>query len=135
LQTNTPPDIKNYTFSGMLSNAYIIVPCHTSSIYRDSDWGKIFTDFEEDCTTGLHETFQNETITIYPNPAQNVFFVECENFTSVTIKLYDMLGREILIKNATGKAEIDISDLPKGMYHAVAFSAGGVVGNRKIVKD
>jgi hypothetical protein len=131
----TPPDIKNHPFSGIWGNAHVIVPCHTSAIYQDSDWGKIFTDFEEDCTTSLSETVQNETITIYPNPAQNKFFVECENSTSITIKLYDMLAKEVLTQNATGKAEIDVSNLSKGIYHVVVFSTGKIVGNKKIVKQ
>ena len=70
---------------------------------------------------------------IYPNPAKDKLFIECESF--VTIKIYDILGKEILIQNANGKTEIDISHLPNGIYSVQILSEDKVVGNSKVVKE
>jgi len=72
-------------------------------------------------------------ILIYPNPTQNTFIIDCEN--DKTIKLYDMFGKEVLIQNANGKTEINISHLPNGIYNVSLFSEGKIVGNSKIVKQ
>ncbi|MCL2074805.1 MAG: hypothetical protein FWH18_12875, partial [Marinilabiliaceae bacterium] len=46
-----------------------------------------------------------EHFTLYPNPAKDIIFVECEGYN--TIKVYDMLGKEVLSQNCSGKTTID----------------------------
>lgn len=70
---------------------------------------------------------------IYPNPTQNTFFLECENF--MTIKLYDMLGKEVLNQTANGKTEISINHLPNGIYTVQILSEDRIMGSSKIVKQ
>ncbi|MCL2132175.1 MAG: T9SS type A sorting domain-containing protein [Lentimicrobiaceae bacterium] len=70
-------------------------------------------------TLGLHENFISK-IKVYPNPANDNLFIESKGF--VTIKIYDMLGKEVLNQNADGKTEIDISHLSKGVYNVQIFS-------------
>ena len=84
-------------------------------------------------STTFYTVFESAGITIYPNPAQNSFFIECENIS--TVKLYDMLGQEILTQPANGKTEINISHLPKGIYIVKILSEGKMIGNSKIVKQ
>jgi hypothetical protein len=69
---------------------------------------------------------------IYPNPTNNSFFIDCENFS--VIKLFDMLGQELLTQTVNGKTEININHLPQGVYNVRIFSEGKVVGNSKIMK-
>ena len=70
---------------------------------------------------------------IYPNPANDKLFIECEGF--VTVKIYDMLGKEILTQSVNGKTEIDISHLPNGIYSVQILSEDRVIGNSKVVKE
>ena len=70
---------------------------------------------------------------VYPNPAKELFYIECENFN--TIKLYDMLGKEVLTQNGKDKTEINISYLPSEIYIVTVFSEGKLMGNTKIVKQ
>ena len=70
--------------------------------------------------------------TPYPNPAQNSFFINCESIS--TIKLYDVLGKEVLSQPANGQTEIDISRLPKGIYNVIVFLENRTESN-KIVKQ
>jgi hypothetical protein len=69
---------------------------------------------------------------VYPNPTNNNFFVESENGN--IIKVYDMFGKEILTQLISGKTEINISHLSKGIYNIRIFSGGRVIENSKIVK-
>ena len=74
-----------------------------------------------------------EDIKIYPNPAKDIFFIECENFSLIT--LYDMLGREVLNQNINEKSAINITHLPNGVYNIRIFSKGKIIGNSKIMKQ
>jgi hypothetical protein len=81
------------------------------------------------------ETDNYPSLRVYPNPANDKLFVECENFMSITVKLYDMFGKEILIQNTSEKTEINISHLLNGIYNVSVFSEGKIIGNSKIVKQ
>ena len=70
--------------------------------------------------------------TPYPNPTQNSFFIKLEN--DATIKLYNMLGARVLSQLASGKTEININHLPKGIYNVKILSEDGMIGSSKIVK-
>jgi len=82
---------------------------------------------------GIITPQKKEKIKVYPNPATNTFFVECDDFN--TAKLYDMLGREMLSQNGNNKTEINISHLPNGIYIVALFSEGKLMGNSKIIKQ
>ncbi|MDR1182378.1 MAG: T9SS type A sorting domain-containing protein [Bacteroidales bacterium] len=83
--------------------------------------------------TNISGVTQIEKINIYPNPSKDKFFIECENFSAIT--LYDMLGREVLNQNINGTSEINISQLPKGIYVIRVLSENKVIGSSKIVKQ
>ena len=90
--------------------------------------------WSEQKTTGIEQlTTNNEQLIIYPNPTNNKFFVECENGN--TIKLYNMLGQNVVTQTANGKTKININHLPKGVYSVRVFSADRVIGNSKIIKQ
>jgi hypothetical protein len=71
-------------------------------------------------------------IKIYPNPANNVLYVECE--TSGILKLYDLFGKLVINQNINNKAEIDVSHLPGGFYNIRLESDGKISGCCKIIK-
>ena len=134
-KATTPPKFIVSSFSspfvGVSGDANIIIPCHTWSDYMSSVWGNIFKNFEEDCNS-LNDVTQNEIIILYPNPINDIFFIESENF--VSINLYNVLGKEVVNQNATGKTEIDIAYLPAGIYFVRITTNKGAV-TRKVVKQ
>ena len=83
-------------------------------------------------TTSITDMSEMPNLKIYPNPTNDKFIVDYDGVAS--IKLYDMLGKEILTQTANGKTEINISHLPKGVYSVNVFSDGKIIGNSKIVK-
>lgn len=75
----------------------------------------------------------NVNTLIYPNPTNNSFVIDYNGF--IQVKIYDMLGKEILTQNANGKTEINISNLSNGIYIVKILSENKVIGNSKIVKQ
>jgi hypothetical protein len=59
------------------------------------------------------EDYQSNTSVIYPNPAQDVLFIQ--NISSGVVAIYDAGGRLVTKKQITGN-QIEISDLPAGLY-------------------
>jgi len=81
---------------------------------------------------GIYENNRTE-FQVYPNPTNDKFVVELAGI--VSIKLYDMLGKEVLTQTASGKTEINISHLPTGVYNISVLSDGKVIRNGKIIKQ
>ncbi len=76
-----------------------------------------------DVTTNIHKiTSGNETkFTVYPVPANDIlnFEIESYNYLNIlTISLYDVYGKLLLLKEFSDKqeGEIDVSNLPTGIY-------------------
>lgn len=61
-----------------------------------------------------HSISENNSY-IYPNPASNFITLKGLEKNNNTIKIYSLLGKEILTTNFN-KDKIDISNLPKGVY-------------------
>jgi hypothetical protein len=82
-----------------------------------------------------------KSISIYPNPFTNSFFVELSqeiliNNEDLELIIYDLLGRSVkrvtLIK--TGKIEMDMSELNNGMFIYNISSGKEIIGTGKILK-
>ena len=82
--------------------------------------------------SGIEEVKVNNTLTLYPNPVNDIFFIEYKNYDMV--KIYDMLGKEVLSQNTNVIKEINIKHLSQGIYHVLVLSGGKIIGNSKIVK-
>ena len=69
---------------------------------------------------GLYEPITGNGLTIYPNPTNNVLFVETQSIASQpnqTYRITDLIGQTILSGNITTKnQQIDISNMPAGLY-------------------
>ena len=78
-------------------------------------------------------------IKVFPNPAKDKVNFELENTSlhqNIRLRCYDLLGKlmynEPVIQGQRGAA-IDISSWPPGMYVAIVYNNGGVVGKSKFV--
>jgi Leucine-rich repeat (LRR) protein len=106
--------------------------------------GKIYFDYNAPITTNnavtIYQTLSNgiphldNSITIYPNPANSILSIECNSVIN-TIELYDIQGRlletEITEKN---KVVFDISSKQNGIYFLKITSEKGSKVE-KIVKE
>ena len=78
---------------------------------------------------------QNNELLIYPNPADNNLYVHYLNAGEkpTTINIFDLTGKLILTKpctNFTGDMDIDVTELPQGMYFVKVGSSA-----KKFVKE
>jgi len=78
-----------------------------------------------------------EGLKIYPNPIYDTLFIEYSFTISslLTVKFYDMLGKEVLNQSINSNDGISISHLENGSYVVNVFLEGKVIGNTKIVKQ
>ena len=101
--------------------------------HHDEDFG-IFKKVEEiEHAQATITDMPLPSIKIYPNPTPGRFIVDYDSRSQ--IKIHNINGREVLTQAASGKTEIDISHLPKGVYIVNVFSEEKVVGSSKIVKQ
>ena len=86
--------------------------------------------------TSVDNLQENEWIKVYPNPTDDVFTLEGE-LKLYQINLHDAIGRLIKrIKVEGSITEIDISDLPEGLYHLnVLNKENNQIKIQKLVKQ
>ena len=86
--------------------------------------------FSEDCATvGIKEEIEN-TISIYPNPAQNTVTVQTNNKIS-GIEIYSIEGK--LVQTETNST-FSVANLPNGIYILKVKTASGITVSR-LVKE
>lgn len=78
---------------------------------------------------------KNELLHLYPNPTQGKFFIDYKDDLPVTIKCYDLFGREVKTQKTIGKTEFDISYLPTGIYLVRIINKDKIIANGKIMKQ
>ncbi|HET6227913.1 MAG TPA: zinc-dependent metalloprotease [Bacteroidia bacterium] len=69
--------------------------------------------------TTIKEQAAANSVAIYPNPSSGIFTVESLSNELLQIQVYDFIGQLVYKTengNATNKKEIDLSELPNGMY-------------------
>ncbi|MBA2612113.1 MAG: choice-of-anchor B family protein [Bacteroidetes bacterium] len=85
--------------------------------------------------TGIQTSiFNNESLLVYPNPAQNQVTVELQGYTFNYV-LYNALGSQLIsAKNNDGKALIDLGKLSKGIY-IIEIEVGKDKLRKKLIID
>ncbi len=75
------------------------------------------------------------SIVVYPNPAQEFFRIESKNETVIdTILITDLNGRKILENNNVSNNQIDIRNLTKGIY-LIKLSTNFGTMTRKLINE
>ena len=89
-----------------------------------------------DGTSSVSNVFSNNEISVYPNPAKNIFFIQLPfSNTNGFIELLNELGQTIAEKNIKGKiADFDMNSLPPGVY-IIRVKYEGQVIYKKLLKD
>jgi len=104
----------------------------------------IYFDFNEPVITntaintfvapnGLDEMYKNGNFSIYPNPAENILYVQSEN-GNASFTIYDVTGKVNLSQNSSStNSSLDISSLSSGVYFIQCIS-GEEVSTIKFIK-
>jgi hypothetical protein len=56
------------------------------------------------------------SINIYPNPTEDVFFIDLKNEQNALLTMYDINGRVVLEQNTTSLSPISVKNLAKGFF-------------------
>lgn len=91
---------------------------------------------EVDVCAGIVETIDMMDIKIYPNPSKGLFYIEApDSQSNLEIQLLDQQGKPIdisLIGTIGNRKQVDVSQLPKGMYF-FKFQSEENVSFKKVV--
>ena len=100
--------------------------------FSNNNWTSIDAQhyFSTNCTNSVQEI--PSSISIYPNPTNNLFQIEIENFNgSFEAELYTFTGK---LLETTNKPSVSLADYPRGIY-LLKVAYGGRVERLKVVKD
>ncbi len=72
---------------------------------------------------------------VFPNPANNLIFIQNLTLSGCSLKIIDMLGKEVLNQDSINNLqEIDISTLNNGVYHYKIIYNGIEITSKTLVK-
>ena len=104
------------------------------------DWCDVAIGFDNQqlpvfCGVNIAETDEHPSITdslmLYPNPTNGNVWVDGVEVSE--IKIYNVMGQ--LLKSYRGIHEINVSDLPRGIYLLHITDGHGVISKKKIVVE
>ncbi len=84
------------------------------------------------CSVLNIDTFSIDTISIYPNPAKNKIQLSNINGISAEIRIFTILGKQVLRQSKISEKTIDISSFHKGIY-LVKIDVEGKSKTQKLV--
>jgi hypothetical protein len=112
-----------------LNNGYINQAQDTISVFWFTFGDKFIL------TSGIHlRPEEQNQITVFPNPATDYFSIASMNpYARISsYRIYDLMGHIIL--QTTDNQNIDISELPNGVYCVVAFNQNEHISIAKLLK-
>lgn len=115
-----------------LSACTLNVPVGTNTAYSSAS---VWQDFGTiNGTLGSSSFTISENIKVYPNPVSNSITIETKDLTNVSLKVYDMNGREMMDRKLSEITNtVDTSNLQTGVYvFAIASQEGSTA--QKVVK-
>ena len=133
-KSEVPCKIYENTFYHVSEGAVVYIPCYAALRYADSDWGKVFTTFIEDCVDIEQLTMDNEQLKIYPNPTNGQLHITMGHaplWEDAGIEIFNVVGQKLLSASPNpseggeqpspfggikGGLTIDVSSLADGMY-------------------
>jgi hypothetical protein len=91
-------------------------------------------------TTGiLNSTAQENTITIYPNPASTLVAVDFKDIKNViSLSVYTSTGvliKQLEVDPAVTSVGLDVQDMNNGLYYVVLTDASGEQLAKKLIKN
>ena len=93
----------------------------------------VYMNTQYPCVLGSEEYIET-SISIYPNPAQDLLRIDNTSNTEITsIKMYDLLGRLVLEENNNFN-QIDVSQLNSGVLFVKIETEQGII-IKKIIKE
>ena len=122
---------QEYTSYGVLSLSNNL----THSKINNWQFYAIHAIIENDLTSIVPQEEMNETLIVYPNPADNTLYIKNESENEIVeLVVFDNLGNRVLVIDTVDLEDgIDISSLSKGVYF-LKIRTDRFIETRKIIK-
>ncbi|MDD2576957.1 MAG: leucine-rich repeat domain-containing protein [Bacteroidales bacterium] len=115
----TPPNLGTDVFRYVDTTIPLYVPSNSIPLYQAADQWQDFNI--QALGLDIITSVNNVNVLIYPNPAQDKAKIRIDNLDSkADIIVLDILGKEVkrdVIAKGTKELELNVSDLPKGIYN------------------
>ncbi len=132
------PEIESEYFSGDLIEFRTTVEAQQAHFYYTTESGTsdTYSIHIPQCSTGIQEEIENH-ISIYPNPASHIIYVQTQSLFSSRAKLtlVNSLGKEVktIEVNQTGLTTIELEELSNGIYFLRLSVDRSTINTQKIV--
>jgi hypothetical protein len=129
----------NYLCHGTSAKTYIYpgeIPL-LSWVFKIDEDGKIVGDTSTSTIDWEHEEYTEE-ISIFPNPASDVIYINQDEIKQVTYRVYDASGKlddEFDVSSRNSSVMKDITDWSRGMKFIQIIKEGKVIGSYQVVKQ
>ena len=129
----------NYLCYGTSQDAYFPPPDipFLSWVFKIDEDGKIVGDTATSTIDWEHEEYTEE-ITMFPNPASDVIYINQDDLEQVTYRVFDSNGRmddEFVISSKNASVMKDVSSWSSGLKFIQIMQRGKVIGSYKMVKS
>ncbi|MBA4240658.1 MAG: hypothetical protein C0448_08025 [Sphingobacteriaceae bacterium] len=96
---------------------------------------RFFSKYSLSTLTAVNESEQlKNTLKVYPNPATSVLNFKLENESSVSVIIFDVLGKEVLAET-TQTNFVSIDKLKSGIYFITVKTENGTEAKLKFIKE
>ena len=75
-------------------------------------------------------------LVLYPNPTKDILYLQCnacEFGADLQIRVFNQLGQQLIANNFS--AELNVMDLPQGIYYISLWQSGEMLTNKPFVKQ
>jgi lysophospholipase L1-like esterase len=142
IRLDLPSELYPYILNNDKTQFMILAPNTNEALMEfygpsDPDFAPVLDlEFDGDFELNIPETQKaSSTITVFPNPAQNMLNVKSSHDKVVSVIVYDLLGNKLLERSGNKNyTKLDISDLISGVYVANIYTSKGLV-IRKFIKN
>lgn len=93
------------------------------------------TECNAQTVTGIYNSNDKEAFSLYPNPAIGKLFIKYKAKKEVDeLKITDIYGRTVMVQSAHKQKEVDVSELPSGVYFVEILSGAEVFRSKFLVE-
>ena len=130
--TGVVAEYAKYTFWGNDANARFLLAEFDTSGIASAQWSP---SINSGPPTTVKLNNLDETVSIYPNPASNMIYVNVPTDNVTTVEIYDVVGHLLIKENAIiGRNDINVSSLMSGVYLvSLKNRQGEKIGTNRIV--
>lgn len=135
ISDNVVDNIEKVFIKNAVPGTYQIRVSHKGALLKGDQEFSLIADAANGLTLSNEEFAIEKSIQIYPNPAQDfVSFSLPSEFNLKSIKVYDVLGKEVLATNEFSNNQLRIGSLNKGVY-LITFVSDATTVASKFIKD